>query len=112
MRDGLAEPLRSPTGARKQVTSKSAKASRGRAAADPGPDDGKPSGLASPLDEWASVQLSDRQVRQAARQARDAVAVRAGAPSRAAAGSPKVTAAAKGKAKNKNKKVRVMPMRV
>jgi ribonuclease R len=99
VRDGLAEPLRSPTGARKQVTSKSAKASRGRAAADPGPDDGKPSGLASPLDEWASVQLSDRQVRQAARQAREAVAVRAGAPSRAAAGSPKVTAAAKGKAK-------------
>jgi len=99
VRDGLAERLRSPTGARKQVTSTSAKASRGRAATDPGPDDGKPSGLASPLDEWASVQLSDRQVRQAARQARDAVAVRAAAASRAAAGSPKGTATAKGKAK-------------
>ncbi|MFM7972050.1 MAG: RNB domain-containing ribonuclease, partial [Betaproteobacteria bacterium] len=77
VRDGLAEPLRSPAGARKSPTAKAGKASRGRAAADQGPDDGKPSGLTSPLDEWASVQLSDRQVRQAARKARDAVAVRA-----------------------------------
>ncbi|MFM8796335.1 MAG: hypothetical protein ACKOFK_06215 [Betaproteobacteria bacterium] len=91
--------MRGPAGARKPPTAKAGKASRGRAATNQGPDDGKPSDLTSPLDEWASVQLSDRQVRQAARQARDAVAVRAAAPARAAAGSPKGTAAAKGKAK-------------